>query len=97
METLRSAASGLGLHWAVRSKVVVLLMLIYCLMYFPLFVGVLCLSLFCYALPCVHSSFAIESWLLCYHCLTDVLFYKCSVTLPHGAMGCSAVCDCGIS
>ena len=35
----------------------------------------LCLSLFCYALLCVHSSFAIpwrgrESWLLCYYCLT---------------------------
>ena len=28
-------------------------------MYFTLFVGVLCLSLFCYALLCVHSSFAI--------------------------------------
>ena len=28
-------------------------------MYFSLFVGVLCLSLFCYALLCVHSSFAI--------------------------------------
>ena len=28
-------------------------------MYFPLFVGILCLSLFCYALLCVHSSFAI--------------------------------------
>ena len=28
-------------------------------MYFPLFVGVLCLYLFCYALLCVHSSFAI--------------------------------------
>ena len=28
-------------------------------MYFLLFVGVLCLSLFCYALLCVHSSFAI--------------------------------------
>ena len=26
---------------------------------FPLFVGVLCLSLFCYALLCVHSNFAI--------------------------------------
>ena len=22
---------------------------------------------------------------------------KCSVALPHGAVGCSAVCDCGIS
>ena len=28
-------------------------------MYFPLFVGVLCLSLFCYALFCVNFSFAI--------------------------------------
>ena len=28
-------------------------------MYFPLFVGVLCLCLFCYSLLCVHSSFAI--------------------------------------
>ena len=28
-------------------------------MYFPLFVGVLCLSLFCYTLLCVFSSFAI--------------------------------------
>ena len=28
-------------------------------MYFPLFVGVLCLSLFCYALLCAHSGFAI--------------------------------------
>ena len=31
------------------------------LMYFSLFVGVLCLSLFCYALLCVHSI------VLCYH------------------------------
>ena len=36
-----------------------MLLLVYCLMFFPLFVGVLCLSLFCYALLCVHSSFAI--------------------------------------
>ena len=28
-------------------------------MHFPLFVGVLCLSFFCYALICVHSSFTI--------------------------------------
>ena len=28
-------------------------------MCFPLFVGILCLSLLCYALLCVHSSFAI--------------------------------------
>ena len=41
------------------SKAVVVLLLIYCLMYFALFMGVLCLSLFCYALRSVHSSFAI--------------------------------------
>ena len=28
-------------------------------MYFPLFVGILCLSLFCYTLLCILSSFAI--------------------------------------
>ena len=28
-------------------------------MCFPLFVGVLCLSLFCYALLCVYSGFAL--------------------------------------
>ena len=33
--------------------------MIYCFMCFPLSVGVLCLSLFCYALLCVPSSFAI--------------------------------------
>ena len=37
----------------------VLLLLIFCLMYFPLFIEFLCLSLFCYALLCVLSSFAI--------------------------------------
>ena len=44
---------------AVRSKAVVPLLLINCLLYLPLFVGVICLSLFYYALLCVHSSFAI--------------------------------------
>ena len=29
-------------------------------MYFPLFVEDLCLSLFCYVLLCIHSSFAIS-------------------------------------
>ena len=43
---------------AVRSKVVVQLLLIYCLLYLLLFVEILCLSLFCCALLCVHSSFA---------------------------------------
>ena len=28
-------------------------------MYTPLFIGVMCLTLFCYVILCVHSSFAI--------------------------------------
>ena len=42
-----------------RSKWVVLLLLIKRLMYLPLFVDVLCWSLFWYALLCVLSSFAV--------------------------------------
>ena len=65
---------------AVRPEVVVLLLLIYGLMYFSLFVGVLCLSLFWYALLCILSSFAIilkrkrelVALLLSYRCLVTV-------------------------
>ena len=84
--------------------VVLLLLLIYCLMYFQLFVGILYLYLFCYALLCVHSSFAImlkrKSKLVALLLLPYRLmycYYKCSVALPHGAVGWSAVCDCDIS
>ena len=63
---------------AVRSKAVVLLLLSFCLMYFPLFVGVL-LALFCYVLLCVHSSFAIilkrklvALLLLSYRCIVTI-------------------------
>ena len=66
---------------AVRSKVVVLLLLIYCLMYFPLFVGVLCLSLFCYALLCVLSSFAIILKRKRKLVALLVLSYRCIVTI----------------
>ena len=38
-----------------------------------------------------------ESLLLCYYCLTGVLLFKSSVALPHGAVGKSAVFDCGFS
>ena len=70
--------------WAAdHSRVVVLFLLIYCLMYLPLIVGVLCLSLFCYALLCVHSSFAIilkrkrklvAFLLLSYRCIVTIKF-----------------------
>ena len=78
---------------AVHPKVVVLLLLIYCLIYFPLFVGVLCLSLFCYALLCVHSSFAI----IFKRKKKLIALVLLSVALPPGAVSWSAVCDCGIS
>ena len=56
----RNKRNQTGTKVAVRSNtVVLLLLLIYCLMYFPLFVGVLCFFLFCYTLLFVHSSFAI--------------------------------------
>ena len=46
--------------WAVtRSKVVILLLLIYCLLCLPLFVGVQCWTLFWYSIFCVHFSFTI--------------------------------------
>ena len=76
-------------------------------MYFPLFVGVLCLSLFCNALLCVHFSFAIILkrnrklvallLLSCRSIVTihiNLLFIQ---FLPHGAVGWSAVFDCGTS
>ena len=43
----------------VRSKAVILLLLIYCSIFLPLFVGILFLSAFCNALLCVRSSVAI--------------------------------------
>ena len=69
-------------------------------MYFPLFVGVLCSYLFvicitlCPFLFCNHleedekvGCFALQMYCYC----------KCSVALPHSAVGWPAVCDCGIS
>ena len=90
---------------AARSKAVVLLLLIHCLMHLPLFVGVLCLSLFCYALLCVHSSFVIilkrKKKASCFAGIVLQVYccymYKCSVAIPHIELGWSAVCHCGIS
>ena len=88
---------------AVRSKAVVLLLLIRCLVYFQLVLGVRCLSLICCALLYVLSSFAVilkrkrelvALLLLSYGCLVTV---KYSVTLPQSAVGWAAVCDCVIS
>ena len=80
-----------------------MLLLICCLVCFPLVVGVLCLSLFCFVLLCVLSSFAIilkrkrELVALLFIVLRMSCYCECYVTLPHGTVGWSAVCDCGIS
>ena len=85
---------------AVRSKLVVLLLLIWCLMYFPLFVGVLCLPLFCNALLCVHSSLAIllkrkrklNAWLLsCYSCIVTIKVQWLFLTVPRVGLQCVIV------
>ena len=68
---------------------------------FPLVVGIPCLSLFCCALICVPSSFAIiftgkgEGGDVCFAfvVLRISRYSKCYVPF----VGWSAVCDCGIS
>ena len=75
-------------------------MLINCLIYFPLFAGPLCLSLFCYALMHVLSSFAIISkrkrelvalFLLCYGCLATVNILWLFLTVPWIGLQCVIV------
>ena len=78
------------------------MLLIYCLMYLPLFVGVLCLSLFCYALRCVHSRFAII--LTRKRKLVALLLLSYRYTVPINVLWLFfmvslvglQVCDCGI-
>ena len=64
-------------------------------MYFPLFVGVKCLSLFFYALLCVHSRFTIifkRKWLLLsYRCLVTVNVLWLFLTLPWVGLQCVTV------
>ena len=50
-------------------------------MYSPLFVGVQCLPLFCYALLCVHSSFAIILKIKRKLVALLLLSYRCFVTV----------------
>ena len=69
-------------------------------MYFPLFVGVLCLSLFCCASLCVHSSLTIilkrlrklvASILLSYGCTVTVNFLLLFLTVPWLGLQCVIV------
>ena len=59
----------------------VLSLLIYCLMYFPLFVRVLCLSLFCFAFLCDNSSSAIILMRRRQLVALLLLSYRCIVTI----------------
>ena len=69
-------------------------------MYILLFVGVLCLSLFCYALLCVHSSFAIilkgkrklvALLLLSYRCIVTINVLWLFITVPCDGLLCVVV------
>ena len=69
-------------------------------MYFPLFVGVVCLSLICYALLCVQSSFAIilkrkrkldALLLLSYGCIVYINVLWLFLTLPWVGLQCVIV------
>ena len=56
--------------------------------------------MFCCALLSVHSRYAIilmgKREMVAFF-FVSLLSHDCCVPLPHGAMGLSAVCDCGIS
>ena len=65
-------------------------------MYFRLFVGVLSLYLVCYVF-CNHLKVEEKAGCFAIIVLQIYCYYACSVTHPHGAVGWSAVCDCGIS
>ena len=68
-----------------------------------LIVGFCNCSMFCCALLCVHSSFAIismgkrEKTADCFALFVFLVSLDCYVALPRDATGLSAFCDCGIS
>ena len=69
-------------------------------MHFPLFVGVLSLSLFCYALLCIHSSFAfilkrqrklVALLLLSYRCIVAINVLWLFLKVPRVGLQCVIV------
>ena len=69
-------------------------------MHFPLFVEALCLSLFCYALLCFHSSFAIilnrkrklvALLLLSHRCIVTINVLWLFLTMPWVGLQCVIV------
>ena len=73
--------------------------MIYCIMYFQLFVAVLCifLSFAKHYFVFIHLEEEEKAGCFAFIVLQMYFYYKCSLTLPHGADGWSAVCDYGIS
>ena len=61
-----------GVKAAVHSKVMVLLSKFCCLVGFPLAVGVLCMSLFCYAIFLKSNRELVAMFSLSYRCLITV-------------------------
>ena len=57
----------------------------------------------CFAVHYLVSNFAIislrkkDSWLLYFNCLLMSFDSQCSVSLPHGPVGWSTVCECSVS
>ena len=76
----------------ISPEAVVLLLMMYCILFLPLFVQILFLSLFCYFVLCVllvlqTSYLGRMSWLLYLNCLSDVLLQSvvcASSSLCHG-------------
>ena len=83
---------------AVRSWAVALLLLTCCWLLLQLWDSVV--VLFCCALLCVPFGFAIilvGRGAVCFAWFVFLVSCGCCVALPRGAVGFSAVCDCGIS
>ena len=49
------------------------------------------------SLPCNHLEEVVKAVCFAINVLQMYCYYKCFVALLHGAIGKSAVCDCGIS
>ena len=97
---LTTSSEKAGYFKSFRERI---LLFIQCLMWFSLLRFCVC-SLFCCAVLCVLSNFAIILMGKRERagCLTLFVFlvsfdWFCSVALPRGTVGWSAVCDCGIS
>ena len=72
---------------AVPSKAVILLLFVFCLLLLSFGVGVVCGGSWC----CVLISYHLARNRELHDCFTVIVLCLCSVSLPHGAVGWSAV------